>query len=106
MQVHVLTEKLDRFKSLRNMNHNKVRFGVLTTLIGLTSVAILLSSLGACKSMSRVKTTSTSEASAVSAPDESSRLAPDSPGGPSVISHQAVMLVLKHGRTTSPCPQL
>lgn len=91
MQVQVLTETLGRLRSLRNMNHNKVRFGVLTTLIGVTGVAILLSSLGSCKSMSRVKTTSTSEASAVSQPDESSRLAPDSPGNPSVISHQAVM---------------
>lgn len=93
MQVHVLTERLGRLRRLPNMNHNKVRFGVLTTLIGVTGVAILLSSLGACKSMSRVKTTGTSEASAVSAPDQSSRLAPDNPGSPSVISHQAVMPV-------------
>lgn len=91
MQVTALTEKLGRLRGLRNLNHNKVRFGVLTTLIGVAGVAVLLSSLGACKSMSRIKSANESAAAAVSATESPSSLAPDAPGSPSVISHQAVM---------------
>jgi hypothetical protein len=73
------------------MNHNKVRFGVLTTLIGVTSVAILLSSLSACKSMSRTRSANDSAAPLAAAPEVTSSLTPDVPGSPSIISHQAVM---------------
>jgi len=48
----------DRFKPqtlTKNINPNAVRFGVLTTLIGVTGIAVILSSLTSCKSTTRTK---------------------------------------------------
>ena len=48
----------DRFRPqtfTKNIKPNAVRLGVLTTLIGLTGVALILSSLTSCKSTARAK---------------------------------------------------
>jgi hypothetical protein len=48
----------DRFKPqtlTKNINPNAVRFGVLTTLIGVTGIAVILSSLTSCKSTTKTK---------------------------------------------------
>lgn len=56
MRLSMISDRLKPQALTKNIRPNAVRFGVLTTLIGVTSVAVILSTLTSCKSTARTKT--------------------------------------------------
>ena len=70
MRLTMLPGKLNPQVFTKNVNPNAVRFSVLASLMGLTAVALILSSLTSCKSTTRAKLGTTEQSDGANSPQE------------------------------------